>query len=159
MDNKVTHLGCEFIGKALTPGPKCPPIVVLKLDHNHFGSRGCNALMQGLKMNEFIKQLSLTFCSIDHEACRGLMEMLIFSKSKLEHLFLTGNNLRNEGVIKVLKGVSAAKALIKIYLADNQFNEDMEVLEAIKACMSTNKSLAKYDFRYNDLKDQGKFLK
>jgi hypothetical protein len=45
--------------------------------------------------------------------------MLIFSKSTLEHLFLTGNELRNEGVIQVLKGVSAAKNLKKIYLADN----------------------------------------
>ena len=146
MDNKVTHLGCEFIAKALTPGPKCPPIMKLMLDHNHFGSKGCNALMQGLKMNENIKELSLKFCSLDQDCARGIMEMLIFSKSKLEQLYLNGNNLRNEGTIKVLRGVSAAKELKKIHLADNQFNEDMEVLEAIKACMSANKTLAKYDF-------------
>jgi hypothetical protein len=33
----------------------------------------------------------------------------------------------------------------------------MDVLEAIKDCMNTNKTLPAYDFRYNDLKDQGKY--
>ena len=58
--------------------------------------------------------------------------------------------------MQVLNGVSIAKELKKIYLADNQFNEKPEVLESIKACMTRNKSLARYDFRNNDLKDEGK---
>jgi len=66
--------------------------------------------------------------------------------------------LRNEGVRQVLNGVSIAKELKKIYLADNQFNEEPETLEAIRACMNRNKSLARYDFRNNDLKDEGKLL-
>ena len=74
-------------------------------------------------------------------------------------MILTGNELKNEGVIQVLNGVSIAKELKKIYLADNQFNEggeEKKTLEAIKACMARNKSLARYDFRNNDLKDEGK---
>ena len=53
----------------------------------------------------------------------------------------------------ILRGVSIAKELKKIYLADNQFNEEPEMLEAIKTCMTRNKTLAKYDFKQNDLKD------
>jgi len=52
IDNKITHLGCEFLGKTLSPGPTLPPIVYLKLDHNLFGSAGVNALAEGLKINE-----------------------------------------------------------------------------------------------------------
>jgi hypothetical protein len=37
----------------------------------------------------------------------------------LEELILNGNLLRNDGVKMVLRGVSIAKALKKIYLADN----------------------------------------
>ena len=85
------------------------------------------------------------------------MEILIFSKSKLEELILTGNDLRNEGTKMVLNGVSIAKELKKIYLCDNHFNENDDMLEAIKLCMTRNKNLAKYDFRHNDLKDKGKF--
>jgi Ran GTPase-activating protein (RanGAP) involved in mRNA processing and transport len=78
----------------------------------------------GIKENVNITTLSLTYCSIDHTGARSLMELLIFSKSKMEELILTGNNLRNEGAKMVLNGVSIAKELKKIYLGDNQFNEE-----------------------------------
>lgn len=85
---------------------------------------------------------------------RSIFEILIYSKSKMQEIILTGNNLRNEGVKIVLQGVSIAKELKKVYLADTQFNEDLAMLEAIKSCMLKNKTLAKYDFRFNDLKDE-----
>jgi len=71
----------------------------------------------------------------------------------MEELILTGNSLRNEGAKMVLNGVSIAKELKKIYLADNQFNEEEEMLKSIKMCMTRNKQLARYDFRNNDLRD------
>ena len=142
----------------MKPGSQCPPIVYLKLDHNMFGSAGVNALCQGLKTNEMVKTLSLCYCGIDQGGARSLFEVLIFQKSKLEELILTGNSLRNEGAKMVLNGVSIAKELKKIYLADNQFNEEEDVLDSIKACMGRNKTLARYDFRNNDLRDDGKFL-
>ena len=132
LDCKVSALGCEFIGKMFTkPMSQCPPVQVLKLDHNSFGSDGVLALSQGLKTNENIKTLSLCYCDIDHKGGRPLFELLIFQKSKLEELILTGNALRNEGVKQVLNGVSIAKELKKIYLADNQFDESEDMLEAI----------------------------
>ena len=75
----------------------------------------------------------------------------------MEELILTGNQLRNEGAKIVLSGVSIAKNLKKIHLADNNFNEEEDMLESIKTCMDRNKTLAKYDFRNNDLKDAGKY--
>ena len=154
LDNKVTPLGCEFLGKTLTPGPTCPPVMVLKLDHNLFGSKGCILLSEGLKTNENLKLLSLCYCDIDAEGARSLFEILIFQKSKLEELILTGNHFRNEGTKTILNGVSIEKELKKIYLADNQFNEEPDMLECIKTCMTRNKNLARYDFRYNDLLDE-----
>jgi len=41
---------------------------------------------------------------------------------------LSGNHLRNEGIITIFRGLSINKKLKKIYLADNQFNEDEKVL-------------------------------
>jgi Ran GTPase-activating protein (RanGAP) involved in mRNA processing and transport len=158
LDNKITYLGCEFLGKTLTPGPKCPPICILKLDHNQFGSKGLCALIEGIHTNENLKLLSFSYCGLDVECSRALFEMLIYSKSKVEELILTGNALRNEGTKMVLQGVSANKSLKKIYLADNQFNEDEDMLKCIQTCMLRNKVLAKYDFRHNDLKDDGKYI-
>jgi len=78
LDNKVSPLGCEFLGKTLTPGPTCPPVMVLKLDHNLFGSKGIILLSDGLKTNENIKLLSVCYCDIDQEGARSLFEILIF---------------------------------------------------------------------------------
>ena len=89
------------------------------MDHNEFGSEGVRHLAEGMALNKTVISLSLTYCNIDEKAARSLFEILIFTQSKLEELNLSGNHLRNEGVIGVLRGVSIAKSLKKIYLADN----------------------------------------
>jgi Ran GTPase-activating protein (RanGAP) involved in mRNA processing and transport len=81
--------------------------------------------------------------------------VLIFSKSTLEEINLTGNHLRNEGVTVVLRGLSIAKSLKKIFLTDNQFNDDPDMLEAFKSCMKKNKTLGRYDLKYNNIQEDG----
>jgi hypothetical protein len=55
LDNKITALGCEFIGRILRPISTNPPIRYLKLDHNNFGSSGVMALSEGLKVNKTVE--------------------------------------------------------------------------------------------------------
>lgn len=154
LDNKITKLGCEFIGKTLHPRANCN-IQILKLDHNDIGGQGVTALVEGLAINQSLQMLSLTYCDIDQSGARAIFELLIYSKSNLEELNLSGNHLRNEGVIVVFRGLSINKKLKKIYLADNQFNEHDSVLAAIEQCWNKNKNLGRYDLRYNTLTDYG----
>lgn len=84
-----------------------------------------------------------------------MFEVLIFSKSTLEELNLTGNHLRNEGVTIVLRGLSIAKSLKKIFLTDNQFNDDPDMLEAFKSCIKKNRTLGRYDLMYNNIQEEG----
>ena len=65
--------------------------------------------------------------------------------------------LGNEGVIKVLQGTSVAKTLKKIWLGDNQFNDEEDVLKAIMFCWVKNVRLGKYDFKHNILSGDGKY--
>lgn len=154
LDNKITSLGCEFISQAIHPRANTS-LQILKLDHNDFGSQGLKHLADGLSINKTITNLSLTYCNIDFEGARSLFEILIFTKSVLEELNLTGNHLRNEGVIVLLKGLSIAKTLKKIFLTDNQFNEAEEVLDAFRGCMVKNKTLGRYDLMYNNFSEAG----
>lgn len=66
--------------------------------------------------------------------------------------------MRNQGIITVFRGISINKNLKKIFLADNQFGEEEEVLEAIRDCWNKNKTLARYDIRYNKFEDAGKII-
>jgi len=54
-----------------------------------------------------------------------------------------------------LRGVSIAKHLVKIYLADNQVNDALEVLDAFKSCMIKNKNLGRYDIKHNNFGNEG----
>lgn len=157
LDNKITALGCEFISKTLHPISK-PTVVILKLDHNNFGSRGVQNLSEGLAINPSLKILSLQYCGIDEAAAQAIFEILIYTRSALEDINLSGNMLGNEGVKKVLHGTAVNKSLKKIWLGDNQFNDDEDVLKAIMFCWVKNTHLMRYDFKYNIISSEGKFI-
>ena len=48
-----------------------------------------------------------------------------------------------------------AKTLKHFHIADNQFIEEDEVMEAIDKCMKKNTNLGHYDFRFNFISDYG----
>ena len=78
LDNKITPLGCEHLGKILNPIAKTN-LTHLKLDHNQFGSAGLKFLAEGLSQNKNIEHLSLTYCEIDESGARYLFEILIYT--------------------------------------------------------------------------------
>jgi hypothetical protein len=62
LENELTELGCEFIGKAmLLPSMK---IRHLKLDNNNIGDDGIRNLAVGLKRYFELTKLSLKYCGI-----------------------------------------------------------------------------------------------
>ena len=99
----------------------------------------------------------MNYCDIDEDGARYIFEILIHTQSIIEDFSLNGNHLGNKGVVEVLRGVSIAKCLKKIYLSDNQFSEEDEVLDAIENCMKKNLNLGRYDFNHNFITDYGKF--
>lgn len=155
LDNNVTPLGCEFLSKTLHPKSQ-PMIQILKLDHNAFGAAGVIALSEGLAVNPVLRMLSLTYCGIDAEGAEALFEIMIYTRSALEEVNLSGNILQNEGIITLLRGVAIAKSLKKLMIADNQFSDDAEVMKALNFCMRRNEKLGKYDLKYNTITDAGK---
>ena len=81
---------------------------------------------------------------------------MIYSKSALEEINLTGNLLKDEGVVKVLHGVSIAKSLKRLAIADNQFSDTEKVMQALEFCMGKNDRLGRYDLKYNNIGTEGK---
>jgi len=54
LDNKITPLGCEFIGRSLHPKANTN-LVIVKLDHNEFGSEGVRKLAEGMAINKTVE--------------------------------------------------------------------------------------------------------
>ena len=94
-------------------------MIILKLDHNPIGCEGVRQLANGLALNKSLKSLSLTFCNIGLEGAQSIYEILIYQSSSLLELNLSGNHLKDSGVVKVLVGAAVAKSLEKLDLSDN----------------------------------------
>jgi Ran GTPase-activating protein (RanGAP) involved in mRNA processing and transport len=93
--------------------------------------------------------LSISYCNIDETGADSLFEIIIYQSSKLEEINISGNPIKNEGAIKVFQALGAAKTMQSIMMADCEFDESENVMEALKFAMTTNKALARYDLKHN----------
>lgn len=118
LDNNITPLGCEFLGRVLNPIAKTN-LLVVKLDHNSFGTPGLKHIAAGIATNQNVTNLSLTYCDIDSKGAEYLFEILIYTKSALEEINLSGNHLRDNGIKELFRGLSIAKSLKTVKIADN----------------------------------------
>lgn len=91
LDNGITPLGCEFIGRAMA-SPLCN-VKHLKLDDNLIQSQGLKHLVLGLRQNNAIDKLSLKYCGIDAEGARYIQEILANIHTKLRSLKLQGTSV------------------------------------------------------------------
>ena len=157
LDNNITSLGCEFLGRVLKKEAESP-ITTLRLDHNPIHAVGVTMLAEGLVMNPFMKILSLNYCEIEKDAAVPLVHILIYIKSELKELYLKGNNLENEGSEEILKAVQVSKNLTKLDLADNKIKElgkDGIVVKQIAAAVTfENCMVSSYDLSCNYFDDE-----
>lgn len=162
LDNDITPLGCEFLGKVLGAGS---PIVKLKLDHNCFGTDGLRNLTVGLSKNSTIEKLSLKYCKLDEHSSRYLQDILANINTKMKSVKLQGNPLKNEGVFQLLRAVEFNESLEKLKIPDVQMSvigdehnkaEEEKVSKKLLEVVESNKNIHTYDFRFNQLSDEGK---
>lgn len=133
LDNEITPLGCEFLGRALHPS--CNETTrKLSMDHNVFGDAGLAQLNVGLAINPNIQHLSLTYCGLTEHAANFMQQILAFTESKIEYLNLQGNELGNKGVKALLEAVKINACILELGLADNQFGEKVvdDIVEVVK---------------------------
>ena len=98
--------------------------------------------------------VSLTYCGINEDAAESLFEICIYQSSALIELDVSGNPIKDAGIIKLFEGLACAKTLEKISAGDCQFNETDEVLEHLEFAMTSNKKLSKYNLKHNNLCDK-----
>lgn len=105
MDNKITPLGCEFLGKTLLNERN--NIRKLKIDNNEIGDQGLGSLTVGLRQNGKIEKLSFCFCGITQQGTKYIQEILANITCRLRTLKLMGNPLYNEGAFEILRAVNS----------------------------------------------------
>lgn len=84
-----------------------------------------------------------------------MFEICIYQSSALVDLDVSGNPIKNPGVIKLLEGLACSKSIEKISVGDCQFEDKQDVLEQLQFCMLSNKKLSKYNLKHNNITDDG----
>jgi len=154
VDNGVTELGCEFLGKTL--GPAGNKVVdLLKLDYNLFGTPGMEKLSMGLSQNCTLRHLSLQYCGIGEDGGQSLSHVLMFHRCALERLDLRGNFLKEKGIVDVFNGARRTKMLNSIDIFDNKFTDTPQLIEAIKDSFTSNINIKSYNLGGNQISDTG----
>jgi hypothetical protein len=154
IDNGLTELGCEFLGRTLGPqGNKT--INLLRLDFNQFGAAGVEKLSYGLSQNATLRHLSLRYCGIGEDGGQYIAHILMFIRNALEVLELRGNHLKNQGIQDVFRGARRTKCLRQLDVFDNKFSDTPDVIEAIKDLFQNNVKIEDYNLAGNQISDEG----
>lgn len=83
---------------------------------------GLAGLVRGLRTNITLKQLHLQFCNLDSTSGEHLSDLLSFSRSSLEVLNLSGNQLGGKGLEDLCKGLVNNTKLTTLLIADNMID-------------------------------------
>lgn len=156
MDNGVTELGCEFLGRTL--GPNSNTIVnKLLLDYNQFGTAGIEKLSAGLSQNSTLRHLSLQYCGIGEDGGQHIAHILMFVRCAVERMDLKGNYLGQKGIVDVFHGAKRCKSLSRLDVFDNKFSDTQEVIDTLRDLFANNTKLEAYDLGGNQISDAGAF--
>jgi Ran GTPase-activating protein (RanGAP) involved in mRNA processing and transport len=153
MDNGITALGCEFLGKGLHPACN-QTLKKLMLDHNNIGSQGLKNLCAGLALSPSLTELSLSYCNLDKEAGKSIQLLLAFIDTTLDTLNLQGNALEDAGIKEVMEAMLINNTVTELNISDNKFSDQEELVTKICEVLKETKSLQILDLKYNELGDQ-----
>nr|XP_061796656.1 uncharacterized protein LOC133588062 [Nerophis lumbriciformis] len=148
----ITKRGCAFLAEALQLNPS--RLQELVLSGNHLSDVGVKILSKGLASPHCILQvLDLWDCKLRKGSCHPLASVLS-TPSNLKHLDLSENNLSDEGVEILSKGLASTHCKLEsLNLHDcNLKKGSCRPLASVLRSSSNLKHLILYE---NDLSDEG----
>lgn len=162
LDDIIGPKGALALGHSLSFGQNLS-LQILKLDYNiNFGVEGTYNLCRGIRTNRIIRELHLSYCNIGAEGGQSLSDVIANSKSALEVLNLSGNQLGGKGLSYLCEGLNINSRLERLYLADNQIDQNDDDLLALKefndCLLGPSCNLNAIDLRCNRIGPQGASL-
>lgn len=152
LNNGISPLGCEFLGRPLLAGGGA--LKRLTMDHNLIGAEGLSLLADGLRRSPNLVELSLSFCELPPEAATYLQQILLFHKSKLEILNLHGNRLGSTGFLQIIRALEPNEALLKLNVRDNQIAEEKPLVDQLITTLEKNPVLETLDLSFNGFRQE-----
>ncbi|XP_057698222.1 uncharacterized protein LOC130919267 [Corythoichthys intestinalis] len=144
----ITEQGCVSLAEALELNHS--HLQQLDLSQNKFSDEGVESLSDGLASPHCIlKVLRLSCCGITKKGCLSLADALELNPSHLQQLDLSQNELSDEGVKILSKGLASPHSILKVLRLEN-------CLITKIGCFSVAKlNPQRLDLSWNNLLDDG----
>lgn len=115
----------ELIATTLRSNPQ---VAVLKLGYNNFGDKGaCVIASQSAKEgrhHQNLTVLDLGFNNVGDEGCKSLSFHMVAGNHTLRNLFLSGNNIKQKGVVALASAILHGCSLSRLHLSHNNLGEE-----------------------------------
>ncbi|XP_016116451.1 NACHT, LRR and PYD domains-containing protein 12-like [Sinocyclocheilus grahami] len=152
-DCGLTEQCCETVASALQL-EDCP-MSELDLSHNYSIEAGVKALSAGLKSPHcHLETLRLARCHFGQESCMELLSALKNISNCLRELDLSGNDLQDSGLHKLLDGMENTERKLEV-LRLSWCNLTAKSCEHLSLILSSDSPLRELDLSNNDLQDSG----
>ncbi len=122
--NRISDKGFRQLLSVLTNESKT--LKSLYVDENNITSEVTSELIQMLKNNTTLTDLSLAYNDIDDQCMQQLCEVLTTKNKTLKRLFLHGNKITDDSTDKIVRMITQTTTLKSITLSDNHFSDEAE---------------------------------
>ena len=152
MDNRIGPRGCEKLGEALSCLKVPSKVVTLNLQYNDMiGCEGVMRLGEGLRSNNMLKQLHLSYCNVGADGALAIAQVLAFPNTLLKVVNLQGNQIGNDGLVRLSNGIRRTKTLTELNLQDNRISGEVDPLMHFAQALNVNKSLVSINLLFNKI--------
>ncbi|XP_035381156.1 NACHT, LRR and PYD domains-containing protein 12-like isoform X2 [Electrophorus electricus] len=150
----LTKKSCA--GLSLVLGSESSCLRELDLSGNKLGDSGVKLLSAGLENPQCkLKTLWLKYCDVTDEGCATLASALTSNPSHLIKLDLSGNKLRNSGVLKLFAGLEKSQCTLEILRLCDCDVTDKGCAALTSALTSNSSHLRELNLMGNNLGDSG----
>ncbi|XP_043102397.1 NACHT, LRR and PYD domains-containing protein 12 isoform X2 [Puntigrus tetrazona] len=152
-DCGLTQQCCETVAVALQL-EDCP-MTELDLSHNYGIEAGVKMLCAGLRSPRcHLEALRFAQCHFGQESCMELVSALKIISHRLRELDLSGNDLQDSGLLKLLNEMENTERKLQV-LRLSWCNLTMKSCEDLSLILSSLLPLRELDLSNNDLQDSG----
>eukprot|EP01028_Stygiella_incarcerata_P012978 TRINITY_DN81007_c0_g1_i1.p1 TRINITY_DN81007_c0_g1~~TRINITY_DN81007_c0_g1_i1.p1 ORF type:complete len:1144 (+),score=386.39 TRINITY_DN81007_c0_g1_i1:84-3434(+) len=148
--NQVGSKGCAEIASAMS---KCPALRRLELFANRIGAQGASAIAQHLYSSSSLVVLNLWNNSLGPSGGRHIGILLHRHNVRLRELYVGANDLQDEGMIALARGLQENRSLQILDLSSNHATD--RSADAVAVALKQNESLHQINLRGNLLTAAG----
>jgi len=127
--------------------------LTLMLHGSNVTKEGIQSCYQKFEDFKLIENLDLSFCNINDDIMKIIIEKMLIHYQKLKKLNVSYNNISNIGLIEIAKGLKLNSSLVSLDLSGNKIKYNNNNNMSSTCCLMKGKFMLYFDRLQNSIKN------